>query len=297
MTAPQVIDATIVLGAPGPAGAGVSSSQLSAIQAQTNHIFSGTGSPEGVVTGSVGDLYRQTDGVPSNDAPIFWIKLVGTADTRGWWAHDWFLLNRNVARAHADPGAATLSVSGTAAWTLGTGATNGDISVTGPFVNWATAATTNDAKGPNGPVVTQSGWGFDAAFRVRVVDITTVRLWIGLFDSDPSGTDGPSNNHAAFRFSTSGADDGNGHWRASTGDGAAGGRTDTGFSIAANNTYLLRMVGDATGVDFYINDAYQVRRTTNPPTSTAGLSPYVRVTTLANAIKNLRLSTFGCLTR
>lgn len=46
----------------------------------TESHFSGTGSPEGVVVGKIGDVYHQTDG---DSTATLWVKVSGTGDT-GW---------------------------------------------------------------------------------------------------------------------------------------------------------------------------------------------------------------------
>ena len=48
-------------------------------------VSSGAGDPEGVVTGSVGDLYLRLDGASgSPPEPTLYVKASGTATTTGW---------------------------------------------------------------------------------------------------------------------------------------------------------------------------------------------------------------------
>ena len=55
-------------------------------EASDGQVYSGTGSPEGVQTGSVGDWYLRTDAT-SISAALYY-KLTGTATTTGWNAID-----------------------------------------------------------------------------------------------------------------------------------------------------------------------------------------------------------------
>ena len=278
---------TILGGIPGPAGTGFTTGQANAVRLVTDHILTGTGSPEGVVTGAVGDEYVQTDAGALT--AVRWLKMVGT-DQWGWLRIAGFESDRIHRSAAADQNAATISTARMAAWTLGTGATSGDNAALA-LVNFATSGTLNDAKGPNGPEVARFDHGFDVSFSIVVIDTTNVRDWVGLFASDPSGADATLADGCGFRFSTSASDT---VWQAHSADGAAGARTATGVAVAATS-YRLRMAGGSAlgAIDYYVNGTHVARRTTNLPTATANLKPYCRVTNVSVAgVKNLKFGAF-----
>lgn len=56
-------------------------SGAASFQVGSANVSSGTGSPNGVVTGSVGDLYTRTDG---GAGTTLYVKESGTATNTGW---------------------------------------------------------------------------------------------------------------------------------------------------------------------------------------------------------------------
>lgn len=47
-------------------------------------LYSGVGSPEGVVVGNVGDLYFRTDGLAGSPPELLYAKASGTRTVTGW---------------------------------------------------------------------------------------------------------------------------------------------------------------------------------------------------------------------
>ena len=47
-------------------------------------LYSGTGSPEGVVTANVGDLYFRQDGISGSPVELIYVKATGTRTDTGW---------------------------------------------------------------------------------------------------------------------------------------------------------------------------------------------------------------------
>ena len=47
-------------------------------------LHAGTGSPEGVVVASVGDLYVRHDGILGSPPEVIYVKATGTATDTGW---------------------------------------------------------------------------------------------------------------------------------------------------------------------------------------------------------------------
>jgi len=184
--------------------------------------------------------------------------------------------------AHNDPGAATLSVVGMTAWTIPATVVSDDGSA-GPWLNSQTGSVSGDASGPNGPASYRAECGVDATFRVKVSDTANVRLWAGLCSSNPSGSDTPSNQMAGFRYSTAAGDT---TWNCYTRGAGSGTTTDSGIPVATG-AFTLRMVLTGTLVQFWIGGLLVATHTTHLPTATMVLAPYVRVTTLTTAAKNV----------
>lgn len=252
-----------------------------------SQLHSGSGSPEDSVTAPEGSLYLRTDA--SSVAP-FYVKA-DSAGNDGWIAVDGHARSRWESGAHHDPGATTLSTKGSVAWTAGTG-TSADTSV-GSWLNYATTNVSGNANGPNGPLAYRSDWGIDCTFHVNVIDVTSIRLWIGLFVSDPSGTATPPQEMAGFRFDTGAGDTA---WQCRVRDATTAQTTTSGVAVSTGN-YLLRMLITTSAIRFYIDDVFVVQHTANLPGGSTLLAPWVRVTTLAAAIKNVRFGFFNALSR
>lgn len=47
-------------------------------------MYSGVGSPEGVVTANVGDLYWRQDGLVGSPVELLYVKASGARTTTGW---------------------------------------------------------------------------------------------------------------------------------------------------------------------------------------------------------------------
>lgn len=205
--------------------------------------------------------------------------------------------------AHHEPGGTTLTTVGSAAWTAGGTIVNDDSS-TGSWALYTTAASIGDAQGPNGPLLYRTDQGIEALFRVKMGgDITSQRVWIGLFDGNPSASSTPALNFAGFRY-VAGTDT---TWRAYTGDGANRTNEDTTIVVAADQTYYLRlrltsteaqMIIGLPGInDSFTNGTFTTAITTTLPTMTTRMSPYIRITALAASARSLRFGFFRALSR
>jgi len=268
-------------GPPGPAGAGITASEKTAfdsrIAAIEGRVLSGAGSPEGAVVGDTGDLYGNTTGITGQ---TLWQKA-GTSGTDGWSPIDGAVRAGIESHALATPNAATIQAFGMSAWTLAGTATNND-HFSGPAVAFATSGVLNNDAGPNGPAEFRRDWGVDATFRVITgSDLTNARIWVALADGDPSPNNAPGTiNLAGFRYEAGVLA---GNWGCRGADGAAGSEADSGVAVAASAAYRLRLLLSGSAVRFYVNDTLVVQRTTNLPTSSAYLRPWVRVRNIGTA--------------
>jgi hypothetical protein len=117
-------------------------------------------------------------------------------------------------------------------------------------------------------------------------DISSQRVWFGLFSGDPMASDLPVLHIAAFRYSTAAGDV---NWQAVTGGGAAA-VTDTGIAVVADTIYVLKMQVNITTVFFYINDVLVATRTTSLPTSTTPLRWILAIRNLVAVSRSIRNS-------
>jgi hypothetical protein len=199
---------------------------------------------------------------------------------------------------HHVPGGTTLEVQGMQAWTAGGAITSGD-SPFGSYAIYDTAAVIGDAQGPNGSARFRRDQNVDALFMVRTGnDITSQRVWVGLFESDPSGSSTiTTQNYIGFRY-LAGTDT---NWRLETGDGAAHTVQDSGISVDFFTGYLFLIRATSTQVTFSVGVQQSGVSmptkvfTTNLPTSSLLLSPFVRITALAASSRSLAFSKFNAM--
>lgn len=198
--------------------------------------------------------------------------------------------------AQAMDGAATVSVLNTAAITTsGAGGAAVHDGVTGHFVQHTTGATS----GNTGGWLTGSNDEFrlqntgDCTFVMRTGgDISSTRLWVGVFSGGPSGSDDPAATHLlGFRYSTGVPET---TWKACSKDGTTLNPSDTLVTVAIDTTYYFRIKATSTtSVDFYLgtsstNLALVATKTTNLPTTTTALGFAMQITTLTNAARAIR---------
>jgi len=122
-------------------------------------------------------------------------------------------------------------------------------------------------------------------------DITSTRIWVGSFSSNPAGSDDPTLDGMGFRFSTVASDT---TWQAFTNDNSGGGTiTDTGITVSLSTAYILVIVVESTSsIKFYISTDVGVSfslvatHTTNLPTGSIG-DYYFEVETRTTAARGL----------
>jgi len=123
---------------------------------------------------------------------------------------------------------------------------------------------------------------------------TLERVWYGLSSVALNGSDTPTGQIVAFRYSTNAADT---KWQFCTGDGSTTSCSDTGVTVAANRSYRLEadcrdsaagkciatIVAQVTGA------ATTIQKTTNLPTPGNNMRPRVYCETLTSAAKTCGL--------
>lgn len=119
-------------------------------------------------------------------------------------------------------------------------------------------------------------------------DLTSLRIWVGLFSADPSASDTTgASQYVGFRYSTATSDT---NWRCMSRDGTTIENNDSGVAVAADTHYLFRIVCTPTSAKFYIDDVLVATNSTNIPTSTQAIGENVSGTTLTNAIRYAKWS-------
>lgn len=296
MTSPEI---TVVrLGTPGPAGSGITPSQWNnhenRIATLEGDVVSGSGTPENVLTGSRGTIYLRTDGVDPGSR-VYAKNEDATNDA--WYPLDGVGRQRWEAGYRADLGAGTWTVKGMGALTVSAASVSNAESSSGSYNDITTTNTANNAAKVSTPNILRPDWGADVGFHVRpraAGDITNVRIWVGVFAGDPSGSSTPLIEHAAYRYDD-GLDAGAGvGWRAHVSDGATTDTIASGVAVAANVSAHLGIRLLPAEVRFYVNGAFVGSRTTSLPAASTKLAAWVTITTLAAAAKNLSVGYCNC---
>jgi hypothetical protein len=178
--------------------------------------------------------------------------------------------------------------------TPGAGASvHDDSSGNGQFIEYTTSAAIDSDAGWLSTAFSQTRRNYRFIYDAFIKtggDISSVRMWFGLFSATPMASADPAIHAAAFRYDT--AVDGTAFWRAYTNDaGTPGTVTTTTQSIAADTTYRLRILF-ATGlgtVRFYVNGVNVANHTTDIPTTTQNLGHVEQVRALAASSRVIRI--------
>jgi len=195
-----------------------------------------------------------------------------------------------------DVGAATFTVQGIPAPTIdGAGAgspASGDDS-SGPWLTTITATATNSEGGLYFDYARcRTDWNPEMVQTVKQgTNVTSIRYWVGLFSAAPGAVSDLTTIHgAAFVYDS--AVHGTAFWRCVTGNASAQTETTTSVAINSGNVDLLwiRVTGNGTSVEFWIDGVLVATHTTNLPTTTQLMGPAARVTTLASPSGSKRLS-------
>lgn len=257
----------------------------------SQQVATGSGDPNGSVSGSIGSLYLRTD---ANFGNQLYVKVSGSGTT-GWQPSTKAPRRRSVREVFAYQGASLSTSFVTQGFQNGPTITasstaNADAS-TGFFLQHNTSSSSgNDASVVAG---TNSGaefdWSIDISFGIRTpLTITSIRQWYGMFASTPAASDDPAIEGFGFRFSTNASDTTFVAW---SNDGTSTGTTtDTGVTVVTNSGYELRAIVDnaVNKIDFYINGTWVAQHTTNLPAAGTVLDYGLYVRTLTAAARALR---------
>jgi hypothetical protein len=200
-------------------------------------------------------------------------------------------------------GGTTFTGIGQTALTVAATASNTD-TTDGSWVRSTSTAVIGNAVGFTGHTSgrVRYDWAPSSVFVVKTGSTATdIRVWVGWFASDPSGSADPSGvTGMGFRFDT-GAGDTN--WMYWTNDATTGGTaTSSGVAYAASTVYRLGIHVDPVSGDiqFWLNNTSNAGTWTlggtvasgagNFPVATTLLTAYARVTALAASARHLNLS-------
>lgn len=159
---------------------------------------------------------------------------------------------------------------------------------TGAYINYASTTTSGWTFGVGS---TQQRFLPDTTWVMKTgVDVTSLRLWIGLVGASISSADvaAGGSNIIAFYYSTA-----LGHttWHVRTDEsGASGSSADTGIAVTADTRYVLRANASVDGqVVFSINGAIVATLTTNLPAPDGALSIIATAFSISGASRSIRL--------
>ena len=200
-----------------------------------------------------------------------------------------FLYSVRELQVVKNPGAATVTAVGLTAPTIVAGKNADD--ATAPWV----ACTTTTVSGTIGSILSaytqvRGSWYPEYIAQVKThTDITSSRIWVGLFSATPTASSAPNISAAAFRYATD--VDLTPVWRCVTiaGTGSSAQVTTTTTAIATSTAYTLRLRLTPTSCLFYVNDVLVATHSSVVPTGSTLLG-------YGNAITGLTTSTRYLLT-
>jgi hypothetical protein len=193
-----------------------------------------------------------------------------------------------------DPNATTWQTSLMGAPTVTASATTNTDNATGPQIQLTTSNVSGNVAlielGVGAFVRGDWNWDFEVIAAAGGT-ITSVRYWIGLFSSAPSGSDDPSGvTGAGFHFNPASS----ANWRAWSNDGSSTGAfTDTNVVVATTSTTRFRLRSDATNIQFYINDVLVATHSSQHPSASLYHEPSAYCTTLSAATRSIRVGRFS----
>lgn len=186
-------------------------------------------------------------------------------------------------------GAATVSTVGMAAPTLTATASNTD-AADGMWLNHASGAVSGNSSGVVSAFTqTRRDWSPRIHFTVKTPsDVSSIRLWVGVFSNTVDASATPSVHMAAFRYDT--AADGTAFWRTVTNNGGAASHAvnATSVVVAIDTVYRFEIRLLASSVEFYINGSLVRTESSSLPAATQLLGYGVRVTTLTAAARSIK---------
>lgn len=164
----------------------------------------------------------------------------------------------------------------------------------GPWIRRNTGASVGNTAGfvfNNGALIWVNWLPQISTKLMTFTDISSTLIWIGCFSGNPAGSNDPTLNGMAFRFSPAAGDT---TWKAWTNDNAGGGTiTDTGVTVSTSTAYILAiLVESASSIKFFISIdngvtfALVATHTSSLPTGSVG-DFYFQVETRTTAARGM----------
>ncbi len=263
-------------------------------------LLSGSGHPQGAVTGALGELYRDTA------TGRVYRKVVGSGNT-GWYPEPMFgssgfaAVAQQIMLLQAGLGS---SVAVLMHWGFGgqnsgpiiNGAATSDwgIDSVGRWFSLEKNGNNGGLAGPSAANTSSLPWNrdFDMVWHLRTgADITDIKYWVGFSTADPS-TDTISGRCIVFRYSTNAGDGG---WVGVTNDNTGQSVTGTVAAIAADTEYKLRIRRVSNTVFFSVNDGAETSTTTKVPTDSTltTMGYWIFYVTGTSAARKIFIYNFG----
>lgn len=127
---------------------------------------------------------------------------------------------------------------------------------------------------------------YDITYLIRLPDVTSITVRIGLFATTTFDSFESTNGVAAFLFDPATS----AKWRMRTRNTGDQSTTDSGADVAANTWYKLKILKDGANIRFFINNVHVASHGTEVPTQTC--VPAMGVQTNASATKTLQADYF-----
>lgn len=175
-------------------------------------------------------------------------------------------------------------------FTLGGGPFSNGNDSDAPYVNIATGSVINNTSYMESSYFNLVQWQHNPALsaNIRLVDITSISLYIVFCSASVSADAGSGAHLFGFRFSTTAGDV---NWMGWVGDSANYSTVDTGVVAAAGAFKLLCWADANAGIAYFsVNDSTPVTINTNLPGSSQNMGVQARIVTRAAAVKNFKLS-------
>lgn len=253
--------------------------------APSDFVAAGASHAHGLVIdpGATAPLTSQGDQIMMNSAT--WVNMGFAMWTRRFYV------------STSSPGSATaLGVGGAAMTTNAMSSSVQD--ATGDY-GFASTGTINTTIGWTNPASTTAFFGITSPRFVGIIksgatsptDKNNVRVWVGLFNTTPAGTDTIPSNSFGFRYSTAAGDT---NWMACNQGGGSPGAVSTGVAFAVDTRYVLEAWYDNTNshIHFYINGVQTNDISSSLPVNTTAMNPYCLARNLATETKNFKISKF-----
>lgn len=189
-------------------------------------------------------------------------------------------------------GASTaFSVLGDSVASVGTATVDAGGATETGSINLASAASTAGQTNVfNGGTTWRTDWPCRVNVHFRMVETNAVRYWCGLIGSTTTttwGSDDPTGNLAAFRYSSAAGDT---TWKCVSNDNSGGGLVvDSGVAANTSPVSLSVIFVPGASATFYINNVAVCTNVANLPAAGSALSIKMGGVTLEDVVKNMRV--------